>query len=258
MKKELILAVYLVALIGLGACKSKFAATDSSTGTEAHNSMNSVDWEGTYRGMIPCADCPGIETEITLNKDLTYSIRRKYLGRDNAVFETKGNFSWSNEGSIVSLDGDGSSYYQVGENKIILLDKDKKRIKSNFSEMYIFTKAVSGIAGRYWKLVEIGGQPLAGPFNKEPFIQLDTISNRITGTGGCNTFGGSFKLKANNGLEIGSLMSTKMACQNMETEQQLLKVLESVDSYIVKGDTLILNRARMAPLAQFIAAKRLK
>jgi hypothetical protein len=37
----------------------------------------------------------------------------------------------------------------------------------------------------------------------------------------------------------------------METETELLKVLSMVDSYDLVGDTLVLNRARMAPLARF-------
>ena len=30
----------------------------------ADNSRNSVDWNGTYRGIVPCADCEGIKTEV--------------------------------------------------------------------------------------------------------------------------------------------------------------------------------------------------
>jgi len=37
----------------------------------------------------------------------------------------------------------------------------------------------------------------------------------------------------------------------METEREFLQVLETADSYFLKGDTLMLNRARMAPLARF-------
>lgn len=46
-----------------------------------HNSKNPLDWNGTYRGILPCADCEGIKTEVTLHKDRTYEIARKYLGQ---------------------------------------------------------------------------------------------------------------------------------------------------------------------------------
>ena len=44
-----------------------------------------------------------------------------------------------------------------------------------------------------------------------------------------------------------------MACINMVTETEFLKVLDMADSYHLKGDTLQLFRARMAPLAKFAA-----
>ena len=33
---------------------------------DMHTTMNSLDWDGTYTGILPCADCKGIETNITL------------------------------------------------------------------------------------------------------------------------------------------------------------------------------------------------
>ena len=35
----------------------------------AHNSRNSLDWAGIYEGVLPCADCPGIQTRLTLSRD---------------------------------------------------------------------------------------------------------------------------------------------------------------------------------------------
>ena len=49
--------------------------TDTNAITTAidstHNAQNSLDWNGTYKGVLPCADCAGIEKEITLYKDQT-------------------------------------------------------------------------------------------------------------------------------------------------------------------------------------------
>jgi hypothetical protein len=44
-----------------------------------------------------------------------------------------------------------------------------------------------------------------------------------------------------------------MACPNLETETHFFKALQMADNYILNGDTLILNKARMAPLARFEA-----
>ena len=36
--------------------------------TTGDNSKTSVDWVGKYEGTLPCADCEGIKTTLTLNK----------------------------------------------------------------------------------------------------------------------------------------------------------------------------------------------
>lgn len=108
------------------------------------------------------------------------------------------------------------------------------------------------ITNTNWKLTEIGGEVLTENFNKDPFIQFDISANRLTGHGGCNSFGGPFELKSGSMLSIGPLYSTKMACERMQVEQRLLKILESADSYAVIADTLILKQAGAAPLAKFV------
>lgn len=50
-------------------------------------------------------------------------------------------------------------------------------------------------------------------------------------------------------------MSTMMACEEMEVENGLNKVLVTVDNFSLGKDTLSLNKARMAPLARFAAVK---
>jgi uncharacterized lipoprotein NlpE involved in copper resistance len=113
------------------------AAIDST-----HNAQNSLDWNGTYKGVLPCADCAGIETEITLFKDQTYTIKRKYQGKKGVVFsDRKVPFTWI-DGSMIRLDGeiDGPSMYMVGENKITQLDMSGKQIKGSIKEKYVLKK----------------------------------------------------------------------------------------------------------------------
>jgi len=46
-----------------------------------HTSANSLDWAGVYRGVLPCADCPGIETTLRLATDSTYESCRRSISR---------------------------------------------------------------------------------------------------------------------------------------------------------------------------------
>ncbi|MBK1895285.1 META domain-containing protein [Chryseobacterium paridis] len=113
------------------------------------------------------------------------------------------------------------------------------------------------ITGKTWKLIEINGQPLKlkDPKNN-PYFSLNKADMRYSGKGGCNGVGGSFEIKQDiMRIKFNQGMSTMMACDDLETEQLFTKALLSADNYSVNGNTLTLNKARMAPLAKFILQK---
>lgn len=112
------------------------------------------------------------------------------------------------------------------------------------------------ITDRRWKLIELNGKPVAATINgKEPFLMFQKSDNRYTGTGGCNGIGGTFTLAGMGRIKFTQGMSTMMACEEMEVENGLNKVLVTVDNFSLGKDTLSLNKARMAPLARFAAVK---
>ena len=65
MKKFFILvcSCALLAACNNSAKTNKSAGADSTSieATDIHNAENSLDYEGTYKGVFPAADCPGIE-----------------------------------------------------------------------------------------------------------------------------------------------------------------------------------------------------
>lgn len=46
-----------------------------------------------------------------------------------------------------------------------------------------------------------------------------------------------------------------MACIDMEVENQFMAVLEKANNYSLNGNTMTLNKAKMAPLAIFEAVE---
>lgn len=116
------------------------------------------------------------------------------------------------------------------------------------------------LVGTYWKLVELMGKPVPdqSATGKPMYLTLDGAQTRVSASAGCNVLGGSYSLDENNRIKFGQMMSTMMACPDMEWEENLKKVLEMADSYAITGDKLQLHRARMAPLAQFVAATKPK
>ena len=107
------------------------------------NSATSLDWNGTYKGTVPCASCEGIETTLTLNTDLTYKLSTHYFGRNDALEEDDmGNFTWDKTGSIITLEkvSNGPKQYKVGENRIWQLDRKGNVITGDLADHYILTK----------------------------------------------------------------------------------------------------------------------
>ncbi|WP_326984647.1 copper resistance protein NlpE [Chryseobacterium sp. MYb264] len=110
------------------------------TAKTSDNFENSLDWQGTYEAVVPCADCPGIKTVVTLNKDRTFRISEEYLER-KGISEEKGTFEWDAGGSVITLKGKNTHYkYKVGENTITQLDMSGKPIDGPNKKLYVFTK----------------------------------------------------------------------------------------------------------------------
>ena len=143
----------------------------------------------------------------------------------------------------------------MGENHLTRLAPDGSRVTGALADRYVLAKVPKGgVTERYWKLVELNGQPLP-KLDRAPWLILEEANGRMNGFGGCNSFTGSYKLDAPaSRLSFGQVATTSMACiSGMEMEQAFYEVLRDVDNYSLAGDHLTLNRARMAPLARFEA-----
>jgi len=107
----------------------------------------------------------------------------------------------------------------------------------------------------YWKLTELMGEPIVmtSDTKTEMRMILKKEGNQVSGNGGCNSFRGSYTLLEGNRLSFSQLVSTKMACINMEKEGTFMEVLQKADNYSIQGKILSLNKSRMAPLAKFEA-----
>jgi len=258
MKKNTIILLCAISLfMGFNACKSKNSASEENPISIAtlHSAQNSLDWAGSYMGVVPCADCPGIETRITLNKDGTYTMIRRYIDKDANAFETKGTFQWNEAGNAVILTDLRDKIitnYAVGENKLTQLDADGKVLSGNLANNYILAKADPLLVGKRWRLVELNGKPVE---KKDAYMILDLNTNKVSGNLGCNTFTGAYNLRIGNRIQFSQVVATLKMCLDMEVEDGLKNVLNSADNYNVSEKKLTLNRARMAPLARFELVK---
>lgn len=258
-----LLELSAIALLLVTSCNSndkKQQETDaesieqSQEVVDIHTSKNALDWEGTYTGTFPCADCEGIEVTITLNKDQTFILKDIYLGKKDGDFETRGYFKWLEDGQKILLSDDNETSYFVGENTLTLLDKTGNKVTGELADLYILKKQeVSknddiAFTDTKWKLVKLMGKNIS---DSEAFISFATDENRVFGHAGCNTFTGTFKVKNGSQLELSKIAVTMMACPDMTVEQQFMEVLNTADNFSLNGKTMTLNKAKMAPLAVF-------
>ena len=85
-KFGILIAVLALALVSCTNNKKQAVTQDevnqvNKTVIDSHTSDMSLDWAGVYEGVLPCADCDGIETTLELKKDHTYVATYKYIGK---------------------------------------------------------------------------------------------------------------------------------------------------------------------------------
>lgn len=220
-----------------------------------HNSQNALDWEGVYRGVLPCADCEGIKTYITLLKDNKYRATTEYMGKSDKQIHESGSFIWDESGAVIVIgEGDNKQLYKVGENILFHLDKEGNQITGDLADKYKLMKNFSDskLENRKWILTKLMGQDVEDSKHpKMAFVMFNAKEALVSGNNGCNLFSGGYTIESGNRIKIGNMMNTMMACDNMNQASQFMSVLQKTDNYTVVDGMLNLNKARMAPLATF-------
>ena len=136
----------IIVLLGITVCctsqKTKNPLVRPDATSDIHSAQNSLDWSGTYSGIVPCASCDGIETELHLGKDLTYTLTTKYLDKQAELYSVNGTFEWI--GNNIKLAGitekDRPNMYKVEENRLRQLDMAGNVITGELEHNYILTK----------------------------------------------------------------------------------------------------------------------
>lgn len=116
------------------------------------------------------------------------------------------------------------------------------------------TTPTASLRNTRWVLRILNNQPVAVPANGEAYLLLRNDEQRAEGNGGCNRFRGTFEQPADGKLQFGPLLSTKMACPDLQTESGLMSALQAARTYQISGDTLrLFGEATTQPSAVFHA-----
>lgn len=146
---QVVVAAAVVAV--LAACGSK----DSAAG-RAPDSVVTIDPNptvtvasiapATYAGTLPCADCQGIVTTLTLWPDTVYRLREVYEGKGGQPFVSMGR--WRVDARTLSLETDSGMprlYSRVGDDTLRLLDLQGKPIVSALNYALVRAAAMDSI-----------------------------------------------------------------------------------------------------------------
>ncbi len=99
------------------------------TQTEALKPM-----QQSWRGVLPCADCEGIETTLYLEKDGTWVMNQRYQGaKEPSFFATYGKWARTAE-KLVLTDTEGEkTYFRAKGEGMEMLDREGNPIESQFN-----------------------------------------------------------------------------------------------------------------------------
>src|SRR5215469_258421 len=215
--------ISVATVVSAGAQQSG-AGADPAQPPDVHNSRNSLDWAGTYEGVLPCADCPGTKTRLTLNQDGSYRLVTQAQGSQNAKSVT-GVFTWQPSGNAIILDQlGGRQQFSVGEGRLTLLRPEGGASQSPAANLVLTLAAPAPHSGdleqqleRYrWTLVsatDANNRRIAGlPPGQDRSVVLSMADSWLSVQGPCNRLFAGYQVTAANQLIVNVRASTKRAC----------------------------------------------
>ncbi|MCW3462641.1 copper resistance protein NlpE N-terminal domain-containing protein [Chitinophaga nivalis] len=141
--------LYLSSLLlaTLAACNNN--TPDNTSGTDSTTQVThpvpTLAINGTYQGTLPCADCPGMDYQVSLYDDHTFSELTAYQGRGKGGASVeKGTWKQLNDSTVVLIKStDSSTTFLASEGNLLLLDAKGHRVEGVLASNYVL-KPVEG------------------------------------------------------------------------------------------------------------------
>lgn len=239
MKKMFVSLCMAGTLMGLSSCGStKNAATLSSIGGE----WNIIEINGT--AVVPA---PGQEFPF-----ISFDTKNGTVYGNSGCNRMTGSFDVNAKPGTISLGAIGSTRMAcpdmtVEQNVLSALAQVKKYKKLGKDNMALCgssnrpvivlqkkeaTVKLADLAGK-WMISEAGGEAIPEGMEKQPFIEFNISEKRLHGNAGCNIINGAVQVDDENPTAVSfpQVISTMMACPDMEVESRVLKALNAAKSF---------------------------
>ncbi len=114
------------------------------------------------------------------------------------------------------------------------------------------THDADALYGKEWYLLSLNGNPIQPDttFPKQAYIIFKNDKKTVSGTLGCNGFGGNITYSGNNGIAISDIVSTQMACPNLDIENNFSDALRNAASFSIAQHMLSLQNSKGEIIAQ--------
>ena len=122
-------------------------------------------------------------------------------------------------------------YVRLGDGNIGLCGNSTRRpilvLKKKVPDM-----TVADLNGK-WKIVEAMGVAVPDSLENQPFVELNVAEKKLHAQAGCNLLNGGYQTEEGNPQSISfpQLISTMMACPDMETEDRVKQALNATHSF---------------------------
>lgn len=131
MKKAIVAVAALAALIALPGCNNM---TDTQT-LQPVQSETLKPMQQSWRSVLPCADCEGIETSLFLEKDGSWVMNERYLGgkAEPSSFASYGSWARTADKLVLTNSKGEKRYYRAKGEALEMLDLEGNPIVSSFN-----------------------------------------------------------------------------------------------------------------------------
>lgn len=207
---------------------------------DMHNSRTSLDWPGTYEGILPCPHCSGSTIRLTLNHDGTFQLVTQARGTQTPQTSARGAFTWQPSGNAITLDEHGNrQQFAVGEGRLTLLGREGDTSLPPNLVLTLVAPASGGskqsLDHYRWTLVsatDANNRPIPGlapspdSASADHPVVLTFDASRLSIQGPCNRLISGYQLTANQ-LNVSGGATTRMACDQpwMDADTALFALL---------------------------------
>ena len=91
-----------------------------------------------FHTILPCPNCEGIKTIITLNKDKTYTKTMLTMDKEVSLVEKNGTFDVDDSAIILKDENGNLSYFAPNKNSLLQLDDKKNKRVGVLAQIYNF------------------------------------------------------------------------------------------------------------------------